>query len=60
MTSLVILTLALLSVALAPSGLVRTGRWSRAAYRNWLIGVLVVYVVAVALILTRFGGALRS
>lgn len=55
MTSLVILTLALLSATLAPSALVRPGRWSRAAYRNWVIGAAVIYAVAVTLILTRFG-----
>lgn len=54
-TSLVVLTLVLVSLVLGPSSFVRTGRWTAAAYRNYVIAVVAFYAVAVALIVTRFG-----
>ena len=55
MSSFVTLTVVLCCLILAPIGLVRGGRWTRVDYRKWAIGVVGLYCVAVALILTRFG-----
>jgi hypothetical protein len=55
MSSFVILTVVLCSLILAPIALVRGGRWTRVGYRRWAIGVVGLYCVAVALLLTRFG-----
>jgi hypothetical protein len=55
MTSLVVLTLVLVSLLLGPLSFVRTGRWTVAAYRRYVVGIVVLYAVAVALIVTRFG-----
>ncbi len=54
-TSLGVLTLVLLGLLLGPSSFVRTGRWTAAEYRKYMIAILLVYAVAVALIVTRFG-----
>jgi hypothetical protein len=55
MSSFVTLTVVLCSLILAPIALVRGGRWTRVDYRKWAIGVVGLYCVAVALLLTRFG-----
>jgi len=57
MTSIVILTIGLFSLVLAPYSFVRTGRWSAAAYRRWVVGAVLVYAVLLTLVLTRFGHA---
>jgi hypothetical protein len=55
MSSFVVLTVVLCSLILAPIALVRGGRWTRVDHRRWAIGVVGLYCVAVALLLTRFG-----
>ena len=57
MTSIVIVTLALASAIVAPYSLVRIGRWTAAAYRNWVIGAVILFALIAALILSRFGRA---
>ena len=54
-TSIIALTLVLGSLLIAPIGFVRSGRWTRAAYRTYAIIMVVLYGAAIGLILTRFG-----
>jgi hypothetical protein len=51
MTTIPILTIVLFSLIATPYTLVRAGRWSAAAYRNWVIGAVGLYVVLVGLVL---------
>lgn len=55
MTSIIALTLVLGSLLIAPIGFVRSGRWTRAAYRTYAIIMVVLHGAAIGLILTRFG-----
>ena len=56
MTTFVTLTIALLSVIVGPYSLVRMGRWSAAAYRDWVIGAACVYVLVMGLVLLLRSG----